>query len=300
MPTDWQIDFTPSPPNPSVWGRTVNASIAPLDLPPVPSVRARRTSKQQELETWIVSLGQPFASGKFGTLYTLKYDDSVRDQIKSLFARDKHAIIHIPGHLSRLAIKVQYANTKVPFKYQAALWENESQAHKDLRRLSCVPNLYAAGRIGTMHLTVMKFIRGVPLRLTQPTVNAYQGIEDCLVKMWLEGWSHSDAHDKNVLLTKDGGSVKAFVVDFGSAVKLPDDVRQAVRQAVSEGREAIDIYDSIIQPYVDAYKRTWGFTWYNPNAKALRVYRTHTKKLAAKELEKRLNSNSTEYYSAES
>lgn len=109
-----------------------------------------------------------------------------------------------------------------------------------------------------------------------------------MVNLWLAGYVHGDAHSNNMLVTTTKqGSVHVYIVDFGMAVQMPSTIRRAVKRAIASGQDPIAVYDTIMQPWIDRYRSSQGYSYINPNGKALKIYRAEAKEVAARELRKR-------------
>jgi len=231
--------------------------------------------------------GKPIASGKYGTVYAVKMTRDIRQKLKDLLRQDPKAYIRIPSRVSTVAVKIQTTAPVEVSNLYAHLddlhkWRKEAKAHLELSHLACVPTLYAAGFLSsTVFMTVMHMIEGsVTMTQTVLTQKMYRQAQNCISDIWRAGWSHADAHPGNLLVTNKG---KVYVIDFGESVQLPSTIRQQIKNAYKQRTDPITIYNTIIQPYVNSYKRAVGFKWYNPDGKAMKVYRA----LAQRELEAR-------------
>lgn len=132
-----------------------------------------------------------------------------------------------------------------------------------------VPKLYVGGTTSAgLYVTVMEQVVGQPLAKTKMTPALYEKLHNGILRFMQAGIVHADLHDDNVIVTPDG-HVK--FIDFGFAVMLPPDVRAKMSRVLPN----VDAAWDIARPYVDALQlqRIHGLSWYNPNVKALRVWR---------------------------
>lgn len=298
--TNWSRTFATSPGYVDAKGGR-RESVMSHDIRRVMPLRRRKSQKmpakskqidqvkRKHFDDFIQTFGTPFASGGYGKLFRVEFSNDMRRQL-GYFLSEKGSIIKLPGRLTKVAIKLQYHDPEDSFTETVTSWNQETEAHDALQHLDCVPNLYAAGRIGDVHITVMQYVDGTPLFAVPKSKDVYEKVEACFVQIWLAGWSHGDAHGGNILIANNG--TRVYVIDFGMSVKLPERIRRDVKKAINEGQEAVHVYEALIQPYVDRSKRGEGFPWFNPNGKALKVYRQEAKWLAIKELQARYSTTS--------
>ena len=153
----------------------------------------------------------------------------------------------------------------------------ENAAHLAVQTVdaSIVPSLYFAGSIGQIYVAAMEVASGVTLAdfIEQHggiPRKVYANLQRAVITSLSAGIVHGDLHDYNVMVAPDG-SVK--IIDFGFAVQLSPEQRKAVQSLVHTNTNAAW---NAIGEYVNAVQaqRIRGLTWYNPEVKALRVWRS--------------------------
>lgn len=150
---------------------------------------------------------------------------------------------------------------------------------------SFVPKLHLAGadvRHGVF-VSVMSMVSGMPLSQygkTYPiTADLYVKAEKAIVSLWLLGIAHCDLHMGNVFVSKTPRSgFKVSLIDFGFAVILPPDRRQAVQKAINSNpalaaslANAAWYAKNMIGEYTNKIMAARNFAFYNPDGKLLRL-----------------------------
>lgn len=250
-------------------------------LPPHKHIRLQENAEDadQAVRGFVDAMGSPTGRGSKGNVWTITMSNAWRTHLQSLMDIGVN-VTHLswPRRSTKLAVKVQQArkDDDDDFSETAQEWVEETEAHEALHHLPFVPRLYLALTAGHYRVTVMQHVTGKVLYTLLPddlTPKIYRRVEQAARDMWRAGWAHGDFHPFNVLVTSRG---HVYVVDFGGAVKLPEIIRAQIRRSAKE--DTISLWDQSIQPYVDKYKHSDGYTWYNPNGKALRVLRAMAKR----------------------
>jgi serine/threonine protein kinase len=152
----------------------------------------------------------------------------------------------------------------------------ENAAHVVVQRAAphYVPALYVAGSMGRAYVAAMEDIPGETLASYIATHGGitrdiYAHLQRAVVASLSAGIVHGDLHDANVMVLPDG---TIRILDFGFAVQLSPQQRAAVAQLVRTDTNAAW---NAIGGYVNAVQaqRIRGLAWYNPEVKALRVWR---------------------------
>ena len=152
----------------------------------------------------------------------------------------------------------------------------ENAAHVVVQRAApqTVPALYIAGSMGRAYVAAMEDIPGETLASYIATHggitrNIYDQLRRAVIASLSAGIVHGDLHDANVMVLPDG---TIRILDFGFAVQLSPQQRAAVAQLVRTDTNAAW---NAIGSYVNAVQaqRIRGLAWYNPEVKALRVWR---------------------------
>lgn len=273
----------------SKFAHIIPEHVSPLRLPGFPEKRLQNNAvgAAARIEDFGRELGHPTYQGGNGSIWNVVMSSHVKRRLKSILsvAADE-TVVSWPKDHTQVAIKIQEYGGGLPFREQHAEWTNEVQAHESLHHFPFIPKLYLAATVGYYHITVMQHISGTPLHLAnrvKPSV--YQKIEHAIRQMWKEGYAHGDLHSYNILVTRLN---QVFIIDFGSVVRLPERIRAQV--AAMNDVDAETVWKEVIGPYVDAHKKAEGFDWYNPNGKALGVYKRMAEQ-ARKELDRRWHMN---------
>jgi len=150
----------------------------------------------------------------------------------------------------------------------------ENAAHVVVQRAApqYVPALYVAGSMGRAYVAAMEDIPGETLASYIATHggitrNIYDQLRRAVIESLSAGIVHADLHDANVMVLPDG---TIRILDFGFAVQLSPQQRAAVAQLVRTDTNAAW---NAIGSYVNAVQAQRGLAWYNPEVKALRVWR---------------------------
>jgi len=166
----------------------------------------------------------------------------------------------------------------------------ENAAHVAAHRTApdVVPALHVSGSTSAgLFITVMDIAPGVTLSAYLESTHrtlphaVYAALERAILRLWRAGIVHGDLHDENVLIDMSGSAPRVSIIDFGFAVQLPPDMQRKIAPDLS--RHDIQGAWDKIEAYVDAVqlKRITGLSWYNPNAKALSVWRGMVKERSA-------------------
>lgn len=277
----------------SKYAYTIPDDVVPLHIPKPPVIRPQRDAR--DLDALVLRLidwlGPPTYKGSYGGVWSVAMTSTLKTYLEKLFENGADKVeLTWPRSGTKLAVKLQqYADPEDDFSLLAHEWNQETVAHSRLSHLSVVPNLYLACRIGHFYISVMEHVSGKTVHDATITPQLHTRIERAVRQVWEAGYAHGDLHGFNMLITRVG---RVYIIDFGNAVQLPEDIRERVRQ--SENMDASRVWNTVIRPYVDAYKKGDGYTWYNPNGTSLSYMRErkigYLTDLARQELRKRQRS----------
>lgn len=221
----------------------------------------------------------PFASGAFGSLYMVTWSPVISRQIQELWNLSHDRVrIKWPQQGQRVALKIQVPGYDDEFEEFKTLWKKELDIHKTLQHLDFIPTLYMGMLAGRNHITIMEYIQGRPAAEIRMTPEIYNRIEHAIYTMWKMGLAHTDFHDENVLVTPDG---EIYIIDFGLAV----------HHGVNTSRlpkNPIKAWYTILQPEVNKRVAKSGYIAYNPNGRALKVYKQRLKEEVRQRLRNRV------------
>ena len=154
----------------------------------------------------------------------------------------------------------------------------ENAAHLAIQKVdrSIVPELFFGGSVGMAYVTAMELVEGVTLDKYikqhggRISPGIYQRLQHAVATMLHAGIVHGDLHDQNVMITPRG-DVK--IIDFGFAVQLSPQQIAEVRKHVHH--DPVRAWNHI-GAYVNAVQaqRIKGLSWYNPEVKALQVWKS--------------------------
>jgi len=252
----------------SKYAYTIPDDVVPLQIPEPPVTHPQKNAPVLDalMMRLIEILGPPTYRGNYGGVWSVKMTPTLEKYLKKLFDNGVDKVeLTWPRVGAKLAIKLQeFVDPDDDFSYVAHQWRRETEAHAHLSRLSVVPKLYLACRIGRFYITVMEHVFGSTVHSVTITPQLHTQIERAVRQVWEAGYAHGDLHGFNMLITPLG---RVTIIDFGSAVELPEEIRERVRE--SRHMDADKVWNTYIRPYVDAYKKGDGYTWYNPNGAAL-------------------------------
>lgn len=181
-----------------------------------------------------------------------------------------------PSHRASIILKVGIPDGGEAWPAFLKRSVRENAAHVVVQRAApqTVPALYIAGSMGRAYVAAMEDIPGETLASYIATHggitrNIYAHLQRAVIASLSAGIVHADLHDANVMVLPDG---TIRILDFGFAVQLSPQQRAAVAQLVRTDTNAAW---NAIGGYVDAVQaqRIRGLAWYNPEVKALRVWR---------------------------
>ena len=181
-----------------------------------------------------------------------------------------------PSHRASIILKVGIPDNGEAWPAFLKRSVRENAAHVVVQRAApqYVPALYIAGSMGRAYVAAMEDIPGETLASYIATHggitrNIYDQLRRAVIESLSAGIVHGDLHDANVMVLPDG---TIRILDFGFAVQLSPQQRAAVAQLVRTDTNAAW---NAIEGYVDAVQaqRIRGLAWYNPEVKALRVWR---------------------------
>jgi len=104
-----------------------------------------------------------------------------------------------------------------------------------------------------LRVTLMEYIKGRPLSEVPEkgiTPILYARIERAFTMLWIMGYSHNDAHAKNIIVAK---GERPYVIDFGFSHKLPLKRRQALRARIIGALHFNDAFDANYFNYLTTY-----------------------------------------------
>jgi serine/threonine protein kinase len=154
----------------------------------------------------------------------------------------------------------------------------ENAAHLAVQQVdrTIVPELYFGGSVGATYVTAMELVEGVTLDTYikdhggHISPGMYQRLEHAVTSLLHAGIVHGDLHDQNVMITPTG---EVKIIDFGFAVQLSPEQIAEVRKHVHH--DPVRAWNHI-GGYVNAVQaqRVKGLSWYNPEVKALQVWKS--------------------------
>lgn len=129
-----------------------------------------------------------------------------------------------------------------------------------------IPTYYGGGVLdGQQYIQIMQFVRGRPLNVsTDASPKVLRLVQDAILSLWSAGIVHGDLHPNNMFLQRDarGTPVRAILLDFGFALKLPSSLKR-----VLVSRRCTP-YDALFHPALETYIkkqqqgfRRYGFHW---------------------------------------
>jgi serine/threonine protein kinase len=237
------------------------------------------------------------SAGTYGVTYAIRMTRDSRKILLELFKYlDNVLALSVPPFGSKVLLKLAKFGKKRPGAAEKFVTDNsrEASAHVHLWRYpkvriggTCpvgirpkpyVPRFYFFG-IDMEHgiaLTAMQFIGGsIPLaNAKRITPRIFFELERALASFYAAGCDHSDMHLENILLDK---FARIKVIDYGFAVRLPDEVRRRFARFYERPGSALALNQaaqafSLRHTNAVQWKRYSGrLTFYNPTYAALRV-----------------------------
>lgn len=285
--------------------RNLQFSPAPLRWRVGAGQKAARRSKRKKPKFDVFSLFgkefvHPLSKGGSGSTYILDMNDSTYTALGKVIQAAEYSLRDTKTPLKKqllVKVSVQGKSTSSKQFIHENMMENAAHVHLLRAQPTTVKcdagpslKLHAAPFIPKFHvcailtgytrlvcLTVMELVgNALPLRglESQLTPSTYWEFVKALCSLYAAGVDHSDLHFHNVLLDSQG---RIKIIDFGFAVKVPDDIRKAFLQDLARPDSATNI-NSIIKSRMlrltnaVQWKRWNGnLTFYNPPYKALQV-----------------------------
>lgn len=271
----------------------------------------------------IFSKFKPLSVGKsaYGDAYTIVVNSEVLDFLKLAADKGTHRVRGLRGQtVPKIGEKIVVKIVKRPknTKFAEFVRENVTEATSHERMASqdscfeipCAPGIKhcASDHIPRFYLAFLANVNVYAtfmsmagttslndyLKSTARKLDAkmYASIEKSVAVMWASGFTHADLHSGNILV--DPTAKRAWVIDFGFAVRIPQTLRDFVRRRIGEivgrggGVKSLgEIWTEkgptgeSLSSFTDKATQLKGITkWYNPNGRAVLL---HYKKMSASE-----------------
>lgn len=298
-------------PNPST-KRVKNHSIAGVRIQKPVLIRSKdlriiEDGHELVLEEVIERYAKKTGGGEYGSVYLMPLDWESRAVVQRGCARSKctrqwsssrglNLLTALKDRISNsvygpaLTKSTKYVIIKVSRPQRNESWpafikrnsrENAAHAAVQKAKKSIVPTLFFAGSVSGAYISVMTHAGGNTLEAVtlkdyikmhgKIPEKLYSNLHNAVVTLTKIGLVHGDLHNENVMVLPD---LSVKLIDFGFAVQLPPEYTREVRKVVDT---STDKAWDLVKSYVDAVQlqRIPGLSWYNPNAKALRVWRSY-------------------------
>jgi serine/threonine protein kinase len=265
----------------------------------------------------IFSKFKPLSVGKsaYGDAYTVVVDANVLDFLKLAADKGTHRVRGqtVPEEGEKIVVKL--VKRQKGTEFAAFIMENvtEATSHErmasDCFRIPCgpgarhcatdhIPRFYFAYlATANVYATFMSMAGSTSLasylKSTRKKLDAemYASIEKAVAVLWASGFTHADLHSGNIMV--DPTAKRAWVIDFGFAVRLPQTLRDFVRQRIGDivadggSRSLGEIWSEkapdgeSLSSFTDKATQLKGISgWYNPNGRAVLL---HYKKMTKAE-----------------
>ena len=239
----------------------------------------------------VVPVGKVLGQGAYGISLEFKLTNKFK-QALARYADTLTALVGVTKNFGSMkSVVIKFASLNEPFPVRrAGEWKLATNGVRELvteavrhrrvhtssttlfgRRVSgasITPKLFFAGLDphNGVFVTVMARAPGVTVtKVPNMVVGQKVAIERAIAIMWALGVAHADLHASNILVTTKP-PYTAQIIDFGFAVRLPEDIMKNYAKANLENIGAVlpKTWGRAVQ-YVDHELHGRGISFYNPN-----------------------------------
>jgi serine/threonine protein kinase len=239
--------------------------------PRVAQVQGRPRAFPKLFKRWFgvnVTSDTLLGKGTYGRVYTLVFTEAMKQHFRrySSMMTDRVGFVSDIPVGTTIAVKVSISSLDAD-KHNYAIMLREMALHNELRHQhsiliddkefsirSQVPTLYFAGVDRDMRasVTMMKVVKGDTLykyinrcmsEKRPVPASVVARFEHALLSLWLSGYFHLDLHSGNIFYDEE--SRRMTIIDFGMAVKIPEDLVYSLVQYLRGRVSGVDPKDTV-------------------------------------------------------